>query len=294
MDLQMPEMDGYQATAKIRADARFANLPVIAMTAHATVEERQRCLGAGMNDHISKPIDPQAMFETIQRWTKPSRISEPPPAAAPPVKAGESPEIPEIRSLDIPGALARVAGNKKLYLDLLRKFVAGQESAPARIQEALQQGDAPLAERLAHTAKGVAGNIGATEAQETAGELERAIRVQETPERVQEGLGAFSRSLVGAIAEIRQALDTAAPDETVPPAQDCDPEALRNSLGRLVRLIQENDSEAVDCLGAVRSQMTAQLAGEAFTELQDSLDAYDFDTAMAVLRRWMDEHKITL
>src|SRR5206468_6350041 len=65
MDLQMPEMDGYQATAKLRADTRFAALPIIAMTAHATIEERQRCLASGMVDHISKPIDPGLLFETV-------------------------------------------------------------------------------------------------------------------------------------------------------------------------------------------------------------------------------------
>ena len=68
MDLQMPEMDGYQATAKLRSDARFAALPIIAMTAHATIEEKQRCLAAGMNDHISKPVDPSALFETVARY----------------------------------------------------------------------------------------------------------------------------------------------------------------------------------------------------------------------------------
>ena len=71
MDLQMPEMDGYQATTKLRSDARFATLPIIAMTAHATIEERQRCLAAGMNDHISKPIDPDNLFETVGRFYKP-------------------------------------------------------------------------------------------------------------------------------------------------------------------------------------------------------------------------------
>ena len=73
MDLQMPEMDGYQATAKLRSDARFAALPIIAMTAHATIEERQRCLASGMNDHISKPIDPSALFETVARYYRSAR-----------------------------------------------------------------------------------------------------------------------------------------------------------------------------------------------------------------------------
>jgi CheY-like chemotaxis protein len=71
MDLQMPVLDGYQATAKLRADARFKNLPIIAMTAHATIEERHRCLAAGMDDHISKPIDPAALFETVGKFYKP-------------------------------------------------------------------------------------------------------------------------------------------------------------------------------------------------------------------------------
>ncbi len=72
MDLQMPEMDGYQATAKLRADARFKALPIIAMTAHATIEERQRCLAAGMNDHISKPIDPG---NCSKRWAGSTNLS---------------------------------------------------------------------------------------------------------------------------------------------------------------------------------------------------------------------------
>ena len=71
MDLQMPEMDGYQATARIRADSRFASLPIIAMTAHATLEERAACLAAGMNDHISKPIDPNVLFDTVARYYRP-------------------------------------------------------------------------------------------------------------------------------------------------------------------------------------------------------------------------------
>jgi len=79
MDLQMPEMDGYQATAKIRSDARFTRLPIIAMTAHATMEERQRCLAAGMNDHLSKPIDPALLFDTVGKFYQPAPLARPHP-----------------------------------------------------------------------------------------------------------------------------------------------------------------------------------------------------------------------
>src|SRR4029077_3236305 len=77
MDLQMPEMDGYQATAKLRSDSRLAALPIIAMTAHATIEERQRCLAAGMNAHVAKPIDPALLFETLARFYQPTPESAP-------------------------------------------------------------------------------------------------------------------------------------------------------------------------------------------------------------------------
>ena len=72
MDLQMPEMDGYQATREIRSDSRFAGFPIIAMTAHATIEERQKCLDAGMNGHVSKPIDPSSLFDTLERFAAPT------------------------------------------------------------------------------------------------------------------------------------------------------------------------------------------------------------------------------
>src|SRR6266550_2228763 len=102
MDLQMPEMDGYQATARLRSDARFAALPIIAMTAHATIEERQRCLASGMNDHISKPIDPSALFETVARYYR----SAPGTSASVPAIAKTS--DPVVKTAGVPVVESRV------------------------------------------------------------------------------------------------------------------------------------------------------------------------------------------
>src|SRR4030095_1628281 len=175
MDLQMPAMDGYQATPRLRAEARLATLPIIAMTAHATVVERERCLATGMNDHIAKPIDPASLFETVGRFCQPreAQATTPPAVTAPAI-------MPSIANLDTKGGLSRVAGNQKLYVKLLRQFVEQQGPAVEQITSALAKGDTPHATLLAHTLKGVAGNIGATQVQTTASALEKSISNADT------------------------------------------------------------------------------------------------------------------
>src|SRR4029077_12556361 len=199
MDLQMPEMDGYSATAKLRADSRLAALPIIAMTAHATVEERQRCLAAGMNDHVAKPIDPAALFEAVGRFYKPAEG-----ALAPAPSSGPAPqeELPTIAGLDTNDGLSRVGGNRKLYAKILHQFAEQQSPAADQVADALATGDHALAERLAHTLKGVAGNIGATGVQSAAAALERAIRDRsnaEEVERVRQRLGVVLEPLATGI-----------------------------------------------------------------------------------------------
>ncbi len=166
MDLQMPEMDGFTATKLLRKDPRLQKFPIIAMTAHALVEERQRCLDAGMNDHVSKPIDPDNLFATLMRWAKP-RPKQAVELQAPsiPQKAPDEVVIPEISGVNVADGLKRVAGNRRLYRDLLGQFAAKEGNAAAQISNALEAGDFKLAERIAHTVKGVAGNIGITEVQ---------------------------------------------------------------------------------------------------------------------------------
>jgi two-component system sensor histidine kinase/response regulator len=149
MDLQMPEMDGYSATAKLRADPRLAALPIIAMTAHATVEERQRCLAAGMNDHVAKPIDPAALFEAVGRCYNPPTV--PSHLLRRPVRPQEAP--PTRQPLDTNDGLSRVGGSK-LYAKILRQFAEQQRL----VADAPRRGRGLLS--ASPHAQGVAGNIG--------------------------------------------------------------------------------------------------------------------------------------
>src|SRR5258705_4420471 len=177
----MPEVAGSQGTRKLRPDARFPSLPIIAMTAHATIEEKQRCLAAGMNDHISKPIDPENLFATVGRFYRTASPATSPVTVESKQPEGRAPQVddlPSIAGLDTKDGLTRVAGNRKLYFKLLRQFVEQHGPALGQITEALAKGDVALAERLAHTLKGVAGNIGARSVQSAPGALEKHIRAR--------------------------------------------------------------------------------------------------------------------
>jgi CheY-like chemotaxis protein len=288
MDIQMPEMDGYEATRRIRLDPRFVNLPIIAMTAHALVEERQKVLEVGMNDHIAKPIDPDVMFETLRRYF--SRGHSPTPSRACLETPSEQVPVPEIEGLDVKAGIRRVAGNSKLYCDLLRRFVEGQRDAAERVREALRAGDAATAERIAHTAKGVSGNLGASEVQAVAGELERSIGGGEAAAVREQILERFARAMQGTIARVVSALEAAQaakPQATKPQApsgEEADADAVGRMLDKLVEYAEANDSEAGDYLASVRETLARCCPQQEFEKLESSLRSYDFAAAVEVLR----------
>ena len=174
MDMQMPVMDGVTATVALRLDPRRQGLPVVAMTANAMQADRERCLAAGMNDHIAKPIEPEDLWKTLLKWVKPRH---PPSAVEPENKpVGDLSFLPGIEGLDSFNGLRRVLGKKAVYESMLRKFIIGQKSVVAAIAKALQENSWEDAERLVHTLKGVAASIGATDVAFLATQLESALR----------------------------------------------------------------------------------------------------------------------
>ena len=181
MDIQMPEMDGYEAARVIRTRPELAALPIIAMTANAMAADRAKALAAGMNEHVPKPIDPGELYTAIRRWFKPrAQVFNPPSAPAPPAgttSRADAKALPEyLDGIDVVDGLKRVAGNRNLYRNLLLKFRQSQAHAVEDIREALAAGDHERAHRLAHTIRGVAGNIGAKELQAVATAVEAAFK----------------------------------------------------------------------------------------------------------------------
>jgi two-component system sensor histidine kinase/response regulator len=281
MDLQMPVMDGHQATALIRADARFAHLPIIAMTAHATVEERDACLANGMNGHISKPIEPAVLFGTLAALQRGDASLAPIPiAVAAPKEKAEA--LPQVAGLDTGDGLARVAGNAKLYLKLLRQFAEQQANAVTNISAALAANDRATAERLAHTLKGVAGNLGATMVQAAAGALEKVLRDQAPAAEVEAKLKHTGEQLAPLLAQLSAAL---APPAAAPaaPAAPADPAASRAAAVSLGSLLSEFDAGAVDFMEKNEAALRPLFGDATWTAFRDHINGYAFGDALALL-----------
>ncbi len=287
MDLQMPEMDGYQATAALRGDARFANIPIIAMTAHATMEEKQRCLAAGMNDHISKPIDPGNLFETVGRFYKsgPEPLDDTRSTFS--KRSQNSDDLPSITGLDAPDGLARVAGNRKLYLKLLRQFVEQQGPAVDQITEALSKGDGALAERLAHTLQGVAGNIGAKSVQSTAATLEKAIRAKSAATEVEAAKRDAAAALNPLIAQLNSLVKSPSPETPAPAAASApmNPTQSREAAAQLTGLLAEFDAGASDFIESNRAALRPLFDDTTWGEFEKLVQDYSFSDAHTQLEK---------
>lgn len=212
MDIQMPVMDGLAATREIRKQAQFKDLPIIAMTASAMTQDREDAMAAGMNDHVAKPIDVKVLFAVLSKFIKarPGGSSPVQPAAKPatPAPAGETPLPDSLPGIALKKGLSRVNNKETLFRKILKKFYKEYANTPAEIIAALEDGDAELARRLAHTVKGVAGNIGAEDLQAVAADLEDAIR-DEDPEAVGRALPAFEPALEATRSALQPYVDAA-------------------------------------------------------------------------------------
>jgi len=221
MDIQMPDMDGYQATALIRADDRHASLPIIAMTAHAVAGYRERCLNMDMNDYVTKPINPETLYTVLAAWvapdpasaaalTAPALLTQALPPAPTPVPApaisqtaqtlqtsqtlqAPAPSAPSMPGIDMTAALERLGGNAALLKRLLAMFAKDFEPSQRLIRAAVDAGRWLDAADLVHKVRGAAGNISATELYESATALEDRLRAQH--EDLQGLLAAFNHAL---------------------------------------------------------------------------------------------------
>ena len=194
MDIQMPEMDGREAAIAIRKDLGLTDLLIIAMTAHTMAGDRDKCLAAGMNDYISKPIDPEVLFQVIGNAVAGGgydRVSLPPHDRR---LSEPDPSPPDLPGLDIEEGLARVGGSRELYQDILNEYCDFYREVIPEFQVLIDQKDFTAARKKAHSLKGAAGNISAVELKLAAETLETAC-LESDPARAGECLGEVEKSL---------------------------------------------------------------------------------------------------
>ncbi len=293
MDLQMPVMDGYQAIAKIRSDQRFDKVPIIAMTAHATVEERQRCLDAGMADHISKPIDPVTMFATIAKYCGPAFKRTVEPAEAPPA-VKDADVLIDLPGIDTVLGQTHMAGNRKLYLKLLRDFHRNYAGAVRTIREAIDGHRNEEALRLTHTLKGLSGSLGAMDLYAAAEEVETALKASD-PGKAMACLPRVDQRLQIVISGLA-ALEEAPATKVVPadgPSAEVDHEALGTAMKVLAELLRKNNPEAEAALETVTALCVGQWAGR-IQRLGLALDRFDFKAAIKALEELAGDAEVTL
>ena len=204
MDCDMPEMDGFEATREIRKNPRWARLPIIALTASATTEDRKRCLEAGMSDHIAKPIDVDLLFQSLAKWMLPDQNMEgmklfgEPQADLNVEELGRS-----LPGLDVAQAVERVQGNVINYIRILKRFAETQSRTVSEMKAAWQRGDWEIARRLAHTLKGLAGTIGDTVLYRQAFGTEQAITSELANDQLFDNMDIHMSQLCAAIEQIQ-------------------------------------------------------------------------------------------
>ena len=290
MDLQMPEMDGYQATARIRAEARLAHLPIVAMTAHAMAEDRDRCLAAGMNAHVTKPIDPELLYRTLMQFHRSGREAAP---SDKPNHRSPSPDAPfEVVGVDVGDGLRRVAGNVKLYRSLLRQFLEQQSDVVSKISASVDDQDFALAERLMHTLKGVAGNLGAKTTNIMAAELEISLRRRDV-RALSAGLPRLSTELARTMEAIRNSL-AADPADSRPHAREFDREETIGLLKHLKHLLANDDGTALEQLLDARERIEGILSDADLSTLEKAVRDFEFTAALDCLADIAQRHKFSL
>lgn len=302
MDCQMPVMDGFEATRILRADGRFAALPILAMTANAMSGDKEQCLAAGMNDHIGKPIDVNQLFNSLAKWVVPSDPANNTPANATGVPSQAADTLPAIAGLDIGSAMRRMDGNVQLMRKLITRFVETQSDAMHRIQEALKQGDTDTATREAHTVKGLAGNIGASQVMALAGNAESALRKQDAAATTA-ALEELAQALAETVLSIRSAINLDAHDALGAGAPDvatgqasapADLEALGNSMRQLAELLAEDDARSAKLADSLAADLRNAGQGAASSQLQKLISKYEFESALDKLHEIAQALTITL
>ncbi len=278
MDVQMPVLDGFAATRKLRSQARSAlnvQVPIIAMTANAMQGDREKCLACGMNDYLPKPLSRDALEAAIKRWLPDILVHPQHPLTI------ERPYsvFAALRGFDTQAALARMGEDIHAYRAVLQKFSSYHQHTATRLSDYLQAGDLAAAHNLAHSVKGVAANIGALELQAVAEKLETAL-AGERLDWIEQQYALFAHVLAHTLCIIGQVFDTAAsPAHPKATGETLDPAAVRVYLDELSRTMAQYDTRCLDDIDELLARINDPELSSALQAIRQRLEEYDFEQA---------------
>lgn len=278
MDIQMPELDGLEATRRIRALPEYAHLPIIAMTAHAIAGDREKSISAGMDDHVTKPIDPDELVTTLLKWIKPGHRSI---TNTHEQRQETDDALPRLTAVDAVQGVKKVGGNKQLYKKLLTDFYNDYCQTGDEMEKALAQGDHTRVLRVVHTIKGVAGNIGAADLYTTAIDLEGPLLAGD-PEKAGTVFSAFSRALHRVLGELRPLAQTGG--QAMPEAPK--PFSIIRAaelMEQLTPFLEEGNCEAEDLIPQIRKTLTLAETDDTVAIMIHQIEELDFDQALNTL-----------
>ncbi|MBB6262466.1 signal transduction histidine kinase/DNA-binding response OmpR family regulator [Paenochrobactrum gallinarii] len=282
MDVQMPVMDGIEATKTIRQTMSAEQLPIIALTAHAYEEERNKCFKAGMNDHVSKPIDPQVLVQTLDKWLH----KDEPSIAQVPVKqtdvAKESENLPDnLPPFDIATALVRVNGKRKLLRKLIINFADSFEHVVKELKNKQLANDMEGARRQAHTLKGVAASLELAEVSRAAHQLELAYAAQDLSNN--QSLLSNLEAIIKPALEAAQSLQPAQVKNTAVKSAGLDFDAVINDTALLRELLVKRSLRARSSFEELAGKLNTSSTEMPLLPVKQAIDKLDYEKALAAL-----------
>ena len=282
MDVQMPVMDGLTATREIRKLPGFEKLPIVAMTANAMNEDMARCIDAGMDDYIAKPIDPDSMFLTLRKYFAGNIAQAPVPEAKANVDTKDA--IETILGIDTVSGFKRVMRNRALYYNLLERFCDGQKDTTCKISEALTSKDFLLAERLAHTLKGVAANIGAGDVRDAAENVEISIN-KDKMDGIDRLIDTLNEQVETTIGRLLPAIQLEKQRSPLPDKKSETKQSLESIKTELFMLAEKNDGELIDFFGSVRENLLANCDHELIRDIEKAVNGFEFSRVSEMVKQ---------